>query len=76
MIDLALHGAELFYDQSKKVYMRVPSGDHYETIQCQSEDFKRYLSKKLYDAQGKGPGREALSTAIRTIEAIAIFKKA
>jgi hypothetical protein len=74
LVQLAVIAADLFYDQANIPYTRISVGPHKETLRVQSRSFKRWLSRQMYEAEGKVPGREAMSSALNVIEAKACFE--
>ena len=71
LVEIARASAELFHDASHELYASVRVGDHTETFRLRSTSFKRWLVGKFYGEESEAPGREALSSALATIEAIA-----
>jgi hypothetical protein len=66
-------GVELFHSPMRDAFARVRVDDHHETLPVASRAFKEWLSRQLYLAIGKVPGRQALETAANTIAGIAKF---
>ncbi len=73
LVKLALHDAILFHDQTQQPYALVSIGDHYETLRCHSRGFRRWLSRRFYEAEEKAVGGEAVASALNVIEAKACF---
>jgi len=61
--------AELFKNDHREPFARIPVDDHYEIWPVKSRDFKLWLTGKYYDEAGKGPNSEALNAALNTISA-------
>ena len=73
LVDLVSRDAELFHSETKLAYARVRIGGHLQILRCRGQACRRYMAKKLYDAEGKAPSSEALSSALNVIEAMAQF---
>ena len=74
LVALVVSKSELFHDQTKAPCVRVSVADHHETLRCQSRNFKRWLSREMFEAEEKAPCAEAVSSALRVIEAKACFE--
>jgi len=68
LIELAQE-AELFKNEHREPFVRIPVDDHKEIWPVRSRDFKLWLTGKYYDKTGKGPNTEALNAALNTIAA-------
>src|SRR2546428_719655 len=73
LVELAKDGV-FVHDANGDVYVRFEVAGHHETHPVRSKAFRRRLTKAFLDAEGKAPNRQALETAICTIEAIAHFE--
>ncbi|HXP87806.1 MAG TPA: DUF3854 domain-containing protein [Bryobacteraceae bacterium] len=71
LIELAAE-AKLFHTPEGDAYAQVPIGAHHEIWPLHSKDFRRWLTRKFYEARGKPPGT-ALPEAIAVLEAKAQF---
>lgn len=74
LIELA-QAAELFKNEHREPFARIPIDDHKEIWPVRSRDFKLWLTGKYYDKTGKGPNTEALNAALNTIAAQAWHSK-
>jgi len=70
---LVAEGVELFHDQVGDTFAVVPVGEHREIWPCRGRHLKRWLAGRLWQAEGKAAGSEALSAALNVIEAQARF---
>lgn len=68
------NGVELFHDDLKEGFARVPVGNHWEVWRCRSRDFRGWMAGRFYQSEGKALGSEALSAALNVIEARARFE--
>ena len=66
-------GINLFHTRDGIGYANLTVGDHIETWGVRSLQFKRNLTKKLYDGEGLAPSAQGLRDAIATIDAKANF---
>jgi DNA primase len=74
MVKLVLGGeVTLFHDQLGDGMARVRVGNHWEIWRCRSKDFRRWLARGFWQAEGKAANAEALNSAINVIEATARF---
>ena len=73
LVKLALQDVILFHDQTREPFALVSVADHYEVIRCKSRGFRRWLSRRFYEAEEKAVGGEAVASALNTIEAKAVF---
>lgn len=64
--------AELAHDENRIGYARIEVDGHEETWRVQSQGFRQYLSRRLYEQGGKAAYTEAMRTALDLIEAKAI----
>lgn len=77
LVELAIEaGVELFHtpDGEPTAYATIRVEDHHETWAVNSMRFKRWLQYLAYDAIKKAVNDNALNTAVRAIEAQALFK--
>lgn len=65
--------AELFHDPDGLAYATVRLDDHRETYSIKSERFKDWLLMLYYRAHGKAPKTGAVTDALATIRAQAVF---
>lgn len=68
LIELA-EEADLFKNEHRDPFARIPVNGHKEIWPVRSRDFKLWLTGKYFDKTGKGPNSEALSSALNTISA-------
>ena len=72
LIELA-DDIELFHDADKNAYALAIEGERRLVSRVQGRDFKLLLLKRYHLKHSGGPNDEALRTALRTLEARAIF---
>jgi len=65
--------AELFHC-GDAAYATVPVGEHRETHALKSRGFKLWLNRGFYEQNGTPPASQALSDALATLEARALFE--
>ena len=65
--------AQLFHDENKEPYARIPLGNHWELWPVGSRYFRRWLSRTVWDSMEKTPGSEAIRSALNIIEGKAVF---
>jgi hypothetical protein len=65
--------AELFHDPDELAYATVGVADHSETYSIKSERFKDWLIMQFYREHGKAPKTWAVTDALNTIRAQAVF---
>lgn len=63
----------LFHDQFKEPHARFLIGDHWEIWKTRSKQFKRWLSKLLWETAGEGANSESLATALNVLDAKALY---
>ena len=73
MANLVLKEAELFHDQHQSPHAKVRVGEHHAVLRCRSKMFSRWMAKRIYDKEGRVPGGDVFSAALRVIEAKAAF---
>jgi energy-coupling factor transporter ATP-binding protein EcfA2 len=73
LVKVVLLDAELFHDQTQTPYARVNVGGRFEILRCQGRGFRRWISRRFYEAEEKAPGGEAVASALNVIEAKAVF---
>ncbi|MFD0673485.1 hypothetical protein [Cohnella sp. GCM10027633] len=66
--------AQLFHTPDDDFYARVPVNGHYETWPIRSKAFCSWLTRTFYHSTEKPPGNQAMSDALRVLEAIAQFE--
>lgn len=64
---------ELFRDEYETAFIRVPVGDHKETLSCRSRKFLLWLVHSYLKTYGTIPQQGAVSLAIQAIEGNALF---
>jgi len=72
LIELA-DDIELFHDADHNAYALAVEGERRIVSRVQGRDFKLLLLQRYYQKHQSGPNDEALRTALRTLEARAIF---
>lgn len=73
LVALAVN-AELFHAPDGDTgYATVPVGSHHETWPIRSKSFRRWLTRRFYDAHGKPPGAQAVADVLCLLEAKAQF---
>jgi hypothetical protein len=70
---LARRDAQLFYSD-ESCFATVTFSDHQETYNLHSRGFRRWLTKTFFDEEERAAGREAVETAITTLEGFARFQ--
>jgi len=65
---------ELFRSDLKEPCAAVDVEDHREIYTIRSSDHKTRLQRKYYEQYGKAPSNNAVSSAIQTLEGIALFE--
>jgi hypothetical protein len=65
---------ELFHDLAREGYGEVSVNGHRETMRIGSKAFREHLSLRFFRREHKAPSLQALTSAIQTIEAHAIFE--
>jgi hypothetical protein len=66
-------GARFFHTPTKEPFIVVPVSGHWENWPVRNKATKLWLSRLYYKVTGKGPNSEAMQTAIRVLESIAVF---
>jgi len=66
--------AMLFHDQFEEPYARIPVKDHDEIMKIGGIRFGRWLRMTLWQKMHKIPGSEAVSSAMRLLEAHACYE--
>lgn len=74
LVNRVLRETELFYDQTQVPYARVQMRDHHEVLKVAGRNFRRWVTGRLFELEGKVPGGETISSALMVIEAKAIFE--
>ena len=69
-----MSNCELFCDTTREAYALVEVNGHKEILACKGGLFKRWLSRILYESDGKAPSSEAMRTALNVIEAKAEYE--
>ena len=73
LLSYAEERAELFHDPDGVAYATARFDDHSETYAVKSERFKDWLLMQFYRANGKAPKTGAVTDALATIRARAVF---
>lgn len=73
LMGYAEESAELFHDAGGTAYATVDVDDHRETYPIRSSRFRSWLTARHYREHGKAPNPNAVSTALETISAAAVF---
>ena len=66
-------GAELFRDQYKEPWARIPSGEHQEIVKVRGKFFRRWLAGQYWKAKGKAAPSETIRAAMNVFEAKGVF---
>src|SRR5262245_28792421 len=66
--------ADLFHTPDSRTFATVPIGDHRETWELRSREFRYWLSRCFYKAEGRSPHTQALLTALEVLEGQALFE--
>ena len=74
LVELALANAEMMLDQAKRPFACVKVDDHQEIHRCDKKIFGDWLCNLFYEFEGKIPGREAISSAMHELTAMASIK--
>lgn len=70
-------GTELFHDERQEPFARIPAGDGgHVIVSTHAKSFQRALSLIGFERLNRALGGEVLSTATRTLDAIACFQRA
>ena len=72
LVEIGLE-ADLFHDAEGVAYADVEVEGIRQTHGLRSRGFKLHLNRQLYKRHGQSASREALSTALSTLESIALF---
>jgi hypothetical protein len=64
----------LFHDQFQKPHAYVPIDNHFEIWPCRGIQFKRFISKTLWDAERTAPSADAITAALGVLESMACFE--
>jgi hypothetical protein len=70
-----LEGASLFHTPEKKGFVGLPVGSHEENYEISSIEVRRWMTRMFYKREGKPPTLQAIDSAMRALEAKAIFDK-
>jgi putative DNA primase/helicase len=70
---IALASAEALFHDDERCYATVKIENHLETHAIRSPGFRRWLLKCYFEQNGKSPNGEAVSAAVSTIEALALY---
>ncbi|MBU4266949.1 MAG: bifunctional DNA primase/polymerase, partial [Candidatus Altiarchaeota archaeon] len=73
IIQLVRDKAEFFHNQYHEPYARISVEEHFEVWSLKSRQFKRWLSKILWEAKQEAAGSEATNVALNVLESIAYF---
>ena len=73
MVLLANQSAILFHTSDGEVYATIDEDGVHKTIKVRSKTTKLWLSRLIYNATQTVPSQSSLKTAIRTLEAKALF---
>src|ERR1700722_1357126 len=78
LVELAAERCELFTDSQGEAYAAFPvahgeAEPHRETHNVRSRGFSRWLRLRFYVERGGSPSSEAMSIAVKTVEARAFF---
>ena len=65
--------AELFHTPHYELCAYLPIKDFWQTVSLNSKDIKIWLARQFYNEYNRSPGREAISEALRVLEAKAKF---
>ncbi len=63
----------LFHTPDQNAYAQVPRDGRIEVHSVKGTQFRRFLARTFFQAEGKAVNSEAMATAIATLEAIALF---
>ena len=75
LVKLAIdEGVELFHDDLGENYARVPVEDHSEVWRLQSNSFKDWIAKLLWDHKKDVPSTETLNSILAVLRAKAKFE--
>jgi|GEM_PF-4110509 hypothetical protein len=74
LIEIILNKCELFTDEHDEAYAAIKFGGCYEVMSTRSKGFRKWLGYEFYQEEGRSPSTETLSTAMNTIEGIAIHE--
>ncbi|NJD03823.1 MAG: hypothetical protein FIA99_14765 [Ruminiclostridium sp.] len=69
----SLPGVELFHDEKKEPYARLPIDGKNMIVPVGGRDFRRWLTRSFFADTGTAPGSDALTSALGVIEAIACY---
>lgn len=67
-------GVELWHDADGRAWITLPKSDHREHYRLRSATVRAWLSGMAYRQLAISPGSEALSTAVTTLEGIAVHE--
>jgi putative DNA primase/helicase len=74
LVRLAMaNGTELFHDPDRTAYATIKVQGHSETHKIRSRDFSLWLRKLFRDANDKPPSAQAVTDALNSLEADALF---
>ena len=65
--------AELWHSPAGDAYATIPVGDHLEHHRLSTRDFKRWLARQYYRAEGTAPGSQAVQDALTVLEGKALY---
>jgi len=68
--------AVLFHTEEKTAFADIEFDDHREIWPVRSSTFRQWLQLRYYNATHSAPSREAMTTAVSTLEAKALFEGA
>lgn len=69
----SLPGVELFHDEKKEPYARLPIDGRNMIVPIGGREFRRWLTRSFYADTGTAPGSDALTGALGVIEAVACY---
>lgn len=68
-----LPGIELFHDEKKEPYARLPIDGNNMIVPVGGREFRRWLTRSFFADTGTAPGSDALAGALGVIEAVACY---
>lgn len=74
LVRLASQQATFFHDETATPYAYLSIENHRQIWNLGSRNFRRWLSRLLFEDQGKAPSGEAITTALNVLEAKAVFE--
>jgi hypothetical protein len=67
--------AEFWHDPSRRAYASVPVADHVEHWPVRTREFRLWLAARYLDEGAATIGGQAFEDALRTLEAIAVYRR-